>query len=163
MSTNRISVTIPDQVKQDALSHLAALEALLKPYVQTLTPEERHDLPKMSEKTISFVSKISTNYTGTNPEFTPAFVDINELRKDYAVVAQLQDANNKLEQIFNQVNDTLLLAGSEAYSASLMYYANVKLAAKSGQPNAKSIFEDLKQRFEILSQSKKAAAKTDSK
>jgi len=40
-----------------------------------------------------------------------------------------------------------MLVGSEAYMAALMYYNSVKMAAKTGQPNASSIYDDLSKRF----------------
>jgi len=41
----------------------------------------------------------------------------------------------------------MLLAGSEAYTGALVYYGSVQMAAKTGQGNAKPIFEDLNRRF----------------
>ena len=40
-----------------------------------------------------------------------------------------------------------MMAGSEAYIASLSYYNSVKMAAKLNVPGAKPIYDDLKKRF----------------
>jgi hypothetical protein len=47
------------------------------------------------------------------------------------------------------------MSGSEAYTAALAYYNSVKQAAKMNVPNAKSIYKDLKQRFEKRIEKKK--------
>jgi len=44
--------------------------------------------------------------------------------------------------------DTEMLSGSEAYVAALTYYNSVKQAAKMNVPSAKAIYEDLRKRFE---------------
>jgi hypothetical protein len=45
------------------------------------------------------------------------------------------------------VEDTIMVAGSEAYHAALAVYHNVQTAAKQDIPGAKAIYEDLKNRF----------------
>lgn len=46
-------------------------------------------------------------------------------------------------------NDTIMMAGSEAYIAALMYYNSIKRVAAENVPGAKAIYDDLKVRFEI--------------
>jgi hypothetical protein len=46
---------IPSDVLAQA--NIDAANALLAPYLLPLTPDERHDLPKMGDKTLSFVEK----------------------------------------------------------------------------------------------------------
>lgn len=143
---NQISINIPDAILAEVTAKLADIKNALAPYMQGLTKEERHDLPKMSNKSFSFVSK-ANEYCSRNPEFTPAFMDASDLHTDFKAVSALKPLNDLCEQICSDINDTMLLAGSEAYTASLMYYSNVKLAAKTGQSSARPIFEDLSERF----------------
>jgi len=63
---------------------------LLAPYLVLLTRDERHDLPKMSEKSLSFISKVN-DYCASNPEFVPTFLDAAELDKDFEAVAALKE------------------------------------------------------------------------
>lgn len=146
MSTNRISETIPNDVIAQTTTKLNEIKTLLQPYLQSLTVEERRELAKMSDKSISFVSKVN-DYCNTNPEFCPSYLNGEELGADFTVVSELKPLFDLCEQLCSNVDDTMMLAGSEAYTASLMYYGNVKMAAKTGQANAKPIFEDLQQRF----------------
>jgi hypothetical protein len=48
----------------------------------------------------------------------------------------------------DNLRDTQMLAGSDAYTAALAYYNSVKQAAKMNVPNAKTIQEELGKRFE---------------
>jgi hypothetical protein len=45
------------------------------------------------------------------------------------------------------MEDTLMLAGSDCYVASLSIYSSAKLAAKNNVPGATAIVQDLVQRF----------------
>ncbi len=89
MSTNRISVPIPgDVIAQVNPEALNQIKVLLQPYVQSLTVDERRDLPKMSNKSLSFASKVN-DYCNSNPEFCPSYLNAEELGVDFTTVAQL--------------------------------------------------------------------------
>jgi hypothetical protein len=51
------------------------------------------------------------------------------------------------EQLYNNLDDTMLLCGSEAYSMALGYYHSVKRAATLKVPDAAVIYNDLQQWF----------------
>lgn len=52
-----------------------------------------------------------------------------------------------VEQLLHQIEDTMTMAGSEAYIASLSFYNLAKDAAKRDIPGAKAVYEDLRLRF----------------
>ena len=66
---------------------------------------------------------------------------------DGNVVSLLAPVSKIISQISANLEDTLTLSGSEAYIAALIYYNAVKAAAKNSIPGAKTIYEDLSQRF----------------
>lgn len=147
MSTsNRVNQVIPQEVITAVTANFVAIKEALQPYLQGLTVEERETIPKVSNKTISFVTK-SDSYTETNPDFTPVFMNVKDFSVDVEVVNQLKPVLDLSQQVFSNIDDTIMLAGSEAYIAALMYYNSVKFAAKSGLPDAKPIYEDLSERF----------------
>lgn len=119
---------------------------MLLPYLHALTPDERRTLPNMSAKTISFVNK-AEGYSTSNPEFAPAFMQVAEFSKDMLLVGQLKPVLDIREHLCSNLDDTSMLDGSEAYMEALMYYNSVKMAAKTGQPNARPIYDDLSVRF----------------
>lgn len=147
MSTkNQISVEIPQNVLTEVNQKLQECKTLLAPYLQALTVEERKSLFKMGDKTVATVQKVKS-YLETNPEFAPSYLDKAEFLKDEAVVTGLNPIYNLAEQLASDLNDTATLAGSEALTASMLYYGSVKEAASKGVATAKPVYEDLSQRF----------------
>lgn len=147
MSTNnQISVEIPQNVLDSVNQKLQECKSLLSPYLQALTVDERKSLFKMGDKTITTVQKVKT-YITTNPEFAPLYMDKTEFLKDEMVVTGLKPLVNLAEQLASDLDDTIMLAGSEALVASMMYYGTVKEAASKGVTTAKPIYEDLSLRF----------------
>lgn len=150
---NTVSIQIPEEEIRKVLENLKQIDSILKPYLIALTPENRRDIPKMSDKTTPFVEKC-LEYAESNPEFVPAYLNIKELKIDLDAVNSLLSIIRPITQLEENLNDTIMLSGSEAYVAALTYYSSIKQAARINVPNAKSIFEDLSKRFE-KSKSKK--------
>ena len=147
MSTqNQISIEIPETVIIDVTKKLQECKAALAPYLQGLTAEERQSLFKMGDKTVATVQK-TKSYVVTNPEFVPAYMNKDEFLKDEAVVSQLSPIANLALQLVTDVEDTVMLSGSEALQMAMLYYGQVKEAQSRGIPTAKPIYEDLKERF----------------
>ena len=151
MNTDTVSIEIPAEVLAAVLDHQSQIQELLAPYLIALNPNERRDLPKMAEKTVSFVRK-TLDYAESNPEFAPKYLNVPALQIDVKAVEDLTSVEQPAQSTAVQLNDTIMLAGSEAYVAALIYYNSVKEASRRNIPGAKTIFDDLKVRFE---QSKK--------
>ena len=143
---NQVAIQIPAAVLQSILKLIADLQTALAPYVITLTPTDRKTLLKMSDKSVAFVTK-TLDYTKSNPEFNPSFLSVPDMQIDADAVNQLQPLLNKVQQIADNLDDSVMLSGSEAYVAALLYYNNVKQAMKGNVPNAKTIYDDLSQRY----------------
>lgn len=144
--TNLVSISIPQADKDAILQHLNSLRTLLTPYLYPLTEDQREALPKMGDKTLPFVQK-ALEYSGTNPEFVPASVDKAEWQKDFDSWEELVTIKNKLAQLLNDVKDTAMLLGSEAYAPARFYNDQVKLGVKQGVTSASAIADDLGKRF----------------
>ncbi|MDX2303983.1 MAG: hypothetical protein NW226_14345 [Microscillaceae bacterium] len=155
---NLVSVQITSEDLKKVTEALKIVEDTLKPYLIALTPEERKKKLKMGDKTIPFVEKVS-EYVKSNPEFVPAFMNVQQLEIDFKAVSELTLVLRPSEQVTNGLKDTILQSGGEAYSQALMYYNSVKQAAKNNILSAKTIFEDLKKRFEKI-KSKNSANNT---
>lgn len=147
MSTqNQLSILIPTVVIDEVMLKLQECKTSLAPYLQGLTTEERKSLFKMGNKTVANVQK-TKSYVDTNPEFVPGYMDKTEFLKDEAVVSLLSPISNLALQLATDVDDTVMLAGSEALQAAMLYYGQVKEANSRGIPTARPIYEDLSQRF----------------
>jgi hypothetical protein len=143
---NRGPIKLSAEDKTAIANAVNVLTTKLQPYLVALSPNERNSLPKINDKTFSFVNK-ATEYAETNPEFTPVQIDVDALTADVNTVAALRSIAGVLEQTVAYLNDTILLTGSEALVASFSYYNSVKRVAQKGHANAKPIHEDLSKKI----------------
>lgn len=146
MNKNLINVEIPQEVANQVVEKLQEVKALLLPYMAKLTTEERKSLAKMGDKTLAFVSKVM-EYVETNPKFVPAMMNVEAFKKDFKMNQQMVPFQTLSDQISEVVSDTSILSGNEAYTQALYYYGNVKFFAKTGDAEAKVIYQELSQRF----------------
>jgi hypothetical protein len=144
--SNRISLTIPDDALQRINAAVQTLQADLLPHLVDLGTEDRRAMPRMGDKTIAFVSK-ALSYVRGKPEYKPGFVDIDEFQRDVDAVGLLRPLQRELGQLKDMLDDSLAVAGSEAYTAALASYQTIKFAAKMNQPGAATMFDDLRVRF----------------
>lgn len=143
---NKSNVAIPATVIDQVTNLLNQINTTLAPYITPLTNEERRAILKMSDKTEAFVDK-TKGYLVSNPEFIPSFLNTGDFEIDYQNNTLMNPVLKTATQLANNLNDTVMVSGSEAYKGSLMYYNNVKQGDKNGVANARTIYEDLKKRF----------------
>ena len=154
--------SIPQEVLDQAISRINEAAAILKPYTLSLTPDERKNILKMGDKSSAFVEK-ALEYTKTNPEFIPAFMTSADLEIDLADSKNLVGPVSLVTQLLYSLDDTMMVAGSEAYYAALYYYKSVQQAATMNIPGAKAIYEELKKRFPSISRKVDGSASAASK
>ncbi len=144
---NEIAIQIPSADLANINQLVAQLKTAVAPYIQGLTPDEIAGMAKMGDKTVAFVDKVK-DYTDSNPEFVPAnMMNVADFKIDVAAVVALAPVSKSINQISDDLKDTLMLCGNEAFIPALMYYGNVKFNASQGVASAKTIYEDLKKRF----------------
>lgn len=115
-------------------------------FMVNLTADEKQALPKMGDKTLAFVEK-AFDFGRQYPGLVPPFVSTEEMRKDLETAQKLRAISQTLTDLSTRAEDTLMLAGSEAYMASLAIYQNIKLSARNNVGGAKSAYDDLSARF----------------
>ena len=145
-SANKVSISITEADLAEIQAGIQTLQTKLLPYLETLSPDERIGLPKMGDKTVGFVQE-TREYCKQNPDLAPQFLDVDALNIDVEAFEQIRSLYQPLLQITDSLWDSMLLSGSEAYSASLMFYNSVKNAAKSKVQKAGTIYNDLSVRF----------------
>jgi hypothetical protein len=151
---NKVSITVAATAIANINTALSTIEKNL-PALINLTIDERKALPKMGDKTLAFVGK-ALDYAKQNPSLVPTFLNVAEFEKDVIAVNTLNSILKPMLQLTEKLDDTTLLAGSEAYTAALVFYTAIKAAEKAGVPGVKSINDDLQARFP--GRSKAAAA-----
>ena len=142
---NKVSITIDEEAMTTISQALTAIRQNL-PELINLKEEERHVLPKMGDKTVAFVNK-NLEYAKQNPRVVPGFLDMVEFEKDVIAVNDFRKVLIPLQQLVEKLNDTTLQAGSEAYTAALIFYNAVKGATKAGEPGMKNVYDNLQSRF----------------
>jgi len=150
---NLFALNIPQSDVPEILGAITVLKTKLMPHLKSLIPQDRRELPKMGDKTMGFVQK-SYEYSTRHPEFAPPYLDVAALEVDVKAVELLRELSMGIEPINDALNDSLTLAGSEAYQGALLYYGSVKAAAKLHSQGAEAIYNDLSARFPGGSQKK---------
>lgn len=144
---NQVSTTIPAEALADIKAKLDALNASLANYLLfNLTPSDRLELSKMGDKTIAFVQK-SLEYAESNPTLVPGYLDIAEAKKDFVLSQELNNILQQVSTLQRAIEDTTMVAGSEAYNAALVFYNSVKGASRVNVPGSEAVYNDLQQRF----------------
>jgi hypothetical protein len=143
---NLVSLSITPADLQDIQNAVATLKSKLLPYLLELSTDEKLSIPKMKDKTLAFVTK-SYEHAVNHPTLVPAYVDVAEFKKDINAVEQLRQLSTPLDEIAKALDDTMTVAGSEAYVAALSFYNSVKSAAKNNVPGGQVVYEDLKTQF----------------
>jgi hypothetical protein len=156
---NKISVVIPADTIQSAITDIQSARNKMAQYLHQLTPNDREQLPKMRTKNTGKVKAI-LNEMNVSPEYAPPMFDVQEVAKDVNAVDALSPLATEVLALFEMVDDTITLCGSEAYMAATDYYGMVKRAAQRNDPKAAAIFERMKPLF--ASQGNKAS-KPDNK
>lgn len=145
MPYGNISAEMPNADRDKVLADFRDAWSLM-PFLVNLTPDDILSMPKMGDKSLSFVEK-SLDYAEANPNLVPPYLDVAELKKDLGLVKQLSPIYNLLSQLASAMAGTYIAVGSEAYVESLSFYNSVRDAAKRNVPGAKAIYDDLQKRF----------------
>ena len=145
-NSNQISLSIPPEKAEQAKQLYAQANAIIAPYLVSLTNDQKAGLPKMGEKSIPFVIK-GAEYLSIPTTPAPQYIEPAELNIDLNAHETLRQISQVVAPTLEMLDDTMLLCGSEAYVAVLAFYNYLKGAAKMGVPGAKTIFEDLSSRF----------------
>lgn len=146
---NLVSIVIPADKLTAIQTNINALSTSLENYLLfNLTPSDRLELSKMGDKTIVFVQK-SLEYAESNPTLVPAYLDITEAKKDFALSQELNNILKQISTLQRAIEDTTMVSGSEAYNAALVFYNSVKGASRVNVPGSEAVYNDLQQRFAV--------------
>ena len=153
MAYQNIAATLSPEDIQEIKAALQTVQRKM-PFLITLSTEERRKLVKMGDKSLAFVNN-SITAAQSNREILPATFDVEELVQDYQLAAALTELLTSMQQLTEQVDDTLMAVGSEAMTSSLTVYDYVKTASKK-TPGLKTVAEQLGERFKAIGKGKSA-------
>jgi hypothetical protein len=146
MDKNMHEKAIPQEQVEELMGILHHMREILVQYAIPLTSQDRRELPIMGDKTMSFV-EASLKLAKENSDLCPDFFNIVDFEIDMTDAMGLRVLRNNLQQMYEIVDDIVLLSGSEAYQAALTYYGYIKFLAEKDIPRAKTIYDELKSRF----------------
>jgi hypothetical protein len=148
---NLISTEISAAVMADITEKFNAVNAALANILLfNLTGQDRLELRKLGDKTMPFVEK-ALEYASTNPTLVPSYLDLSEANKDLKLTQDLSSILKQISTLNRAVEDTLMVAGSEAYDAALVFYNSVKGASRVNVPGSEAVYNDLQKRFAVKS------------
>jgi hypothetical protein len=147
MPYQNISATLTPDDLEAIKAALATIQQKM-PFLVTLTSDERRKLVKMGDKSLAFVSN-SLTAAQANSDILPASFDLKEFTQDYQLATSLNEILLGLQQLTEQVDDTLMAVSSEAMTSSLTVYDYVKAATKT-RPGLKTVADQLGDRFKSI-------------
>ena len=145
ITDNKVS-TILTQAQIDSVKTAIGTIQTNLPMLLGLTQDERKTIPKIDVNNKIFVEDAITAMDN-NPGFLPAYFNVTELKKDLTLYQQLDPLLVEINKLSEKIDDTQMLAGSEAFVTALAAYRNFEAAAKAGIQGADTIYELLKARF----------------
>lgn len=160
MSGKKTVKKIPVQVLLSAHAKLDELMNLLKPYLVFLTPPERSSYVEMKEDYFNFIKQsyeLAVEYPGLFPEFKK----VSSFGENFFIVKELWVFVKKINVLSGYINDTEMLAGSDAFEMALAFYDTVRIAARHDFPAARVIYEDLKPKLPVKRRRQKTKAVKD--
>jgi hypothetical protein len=145
LSNNRINTTATIAQITEAKNSIEAVMTIL-PFLTGLTVDERISLPSIDVSNKAFTED-AINAAINNTGLLPQYISVNAMQNDLTLFSQLDELIIVVKQLLERLEDTQLLAGSEAYVSALMVYKLFGAAADAGVPGTDAIVAQLKQRF----------------
>lgn len=124
---NLLSTSIPSKDISEILNAINFINAKL-PDLVTLAEEDLNSMPKTGKCAIEFVLD-NLKEAENNPQLIPAGVSLNEIKKDVKLIHAIYKILNPLKQLEKKLEDSAILAGSEAYLPSIAIYNALKADA----------------------------------
>jgi hypothetical protein len=145
LTNNRINTTATAAQITAVKTALQTITTNL-PFLVGLTTDERIALPSINVSNKAFTEDaISAGLN--NPTLIPSYVSVGSMQNDMLLFTQLDEIIMMTKQLLEKMEDTQLLAGSEAYTSALTLYKLFGSAADAGVPGTDAIVSQLKQRF----------------
>ena len=151
LTNNRIDTVMTSAQITDVKNAIDTINSALS-FSVSLTTEERASLPKISVANKSFTED-AINALANNASIFPAYLDVKLMQNDLKLYQQLDELAIMLRQTLELIEDTRILAGSEAYVAALSVYKLVGAAASAGVQGTDTIYEQLRERFTVSTNS----------
>lgn len=133
---NAISTKIPNEVIDEIIAAIDDIDKKLSGLI-TLSKEQKDALPHIGEDTEPFLFMVLQR-AQENPDLVPPVIDLEEIKKDLDLIRATNKILEPLKKLVKKLEDSSLLAGSEAYVPSLFLYNVMKNASRYPKKNTKN-------------------------
>lgn len=127
---NRITAALLEADRQAVLDAFNTILTKL-PFLVSLTPDDRRELPKMGDKSFAFVRK-SVEMAQEGSDYLPGAFDAAEFKSDLTIYDALLPVLQKSTKLQEMLEDTMTVIGSDLYVAALDHYASAKRNGSTG-------------------------------
>lgn len=143
MTIPEIDATLSQQKIDNVLAAFKTVREELD-FLIGLSNEERRQIPKMGRKSQTFTVR-ALDMAVQHNDVMPRHLNIEEARRDIALFEALNPILQSVNHLRELIEDTQMLAGSEAYAAARLAYNAAKVSGKN--LGLDDILEDLSQQF----------------
>lgn len=140
---NKISTSITNKDVEEIISHVDQINKKLKDLV-TLSEEEKRAIPHMGKETIAFVFN-ALEEAEMEPSLVPTKVDLDEMKKDIDLISAIDKIYQPLNKLVKKLEDSALLASSEAYFPALAIFNSIKNAHRKVNIDSRANFDNYPQ------------------
>lgn len=156
--SNKLNASIDAVVLAAVYALFDNLDTTL-PFLEELTEEDVKKMPKASTINRDYIRDVLNALQSIGTPISP-LIDANAIERDLLLQEQLNKIILRAEQFLKKLKDTAMLAGSEAYAASLQAYSIIDAKANIGEPNYGALRTRLSSRFATGKRKKKDEAST---
>src|SRR5882724_9363366 len=117
---NRVSVTLAENERAAIRAAFENLSAMM-PFLTGLTTDERQSMPKINDSNKTFTEDAIASAVN-NANLLPGYFSTDEMQKDLVLFEQLDEIALLAAQLSEKIDDTRMIAGSEAYISALTTY-----------------------------------------
>lgn len=142
---NKINAALSKADRDKILDLISQISALL-PFLISLTTDEKRELPRMGDKSRAFCLA-ALALAEQDDSFLPRSFDVAEMRKDEDLYTAMLAVYTALAIMFEKLQDTMQLAGSDLYVAALEIYNAAKRQGGSSTGGLDQLLDALGQRF----------------
>lgn len=143
MNNQTVSATLSPEKVSDIVSRVKAIRDDLD-FLLGLTPPERRQISKMGRKAQTFTAR-ALDMATQHVDMMPRHLDVEEARRDLALFEALNPILQAVNHLKELLEDTQMIAGSEAYAAARLAYNSAKVTGKN--QGLDDVIEDLSQQF----------------
>jgi hypothetical protein len=145
LTNNRLNVTMTPAQITAVKTAFQTIQTNM-PFLIGLTVDERSSLPKINVGNKAFAED-AINAAVNNSSMLPSFINVANMQNDMTLFTQTDELVGLARQLVEKLEDTQMLAGSEAYVSALTAYKIFGSVADAGIPGADTVYDQLKERF----------------